>query len=180
MHIVGCPRTGNEPIPCKELLALKKLAAEGGLAEIQIFLGWALDLRQLLVLLPIPTFNAWSDVIEGIIASAVTCEHVMETLIGRLDHMCTVMPMARHFMSHLRFLKVRCHKKRETKVMEDEVEDLKLMHIFLMHARDGVNMNLITFRRPNIVLRLDASTTSHGLGGYTSDGRVWRMKLPTS
>eukprot|EP00978_Attheya_sp_CCMP212_P032524 scaffold127488_cov44-Attheya_sp.AAC.2 len=179
MHIVGRPRTGNEPIPREELLALKKLVAEGGLAEIHFFLGWALDLRQLFVLLPIPKFNAWSDVIEGIIASAVTCENVMETLIGRLDHMCTIMPMARHFMSRLQFLKVRCHKKRGTKVQEDEVEDLKLMYIFLMHARDGVNMNLITFRRPNIVLRLDAST-SHGLGGYTSDGRVWRMKLPTS
>jgi hypothetical protein len=179
MHIVGRPRSGNEPIPREELLALKKLAAEGGLAEIQIFLGWALNLRQLLVSLPISKFNAWSDVIEGIIACAVTCEHVMETLIGRLDHMCSVMPMARHFMNRLRFLKVRCHKKRETQVKEAELEDLKLMHIFLMHARDGVNMNLLTFRRPTIVLRLDAST-SHGLGGYTADGRVWRWKLPTS
>jgi uncharacterized protein (UPF0276 family) len=44
MHIVSHPRAGNEPIPREELLALKKLAAEGSLAKIQIFLGWALDL----------------------------------------------------------------------------------------------------------------------------------------
>eukprot|EP00978_Attheya_sp_CCMP212_P000673 scaffold1339_cov58-Attheya_sp.AAC.3 len=39
MHIVGHPHTGNEPILREELLALKKLAAEGGLAEILFFLG---------------------------------------------------------------------------------------------------------------------------------------------
>ena len=58
VHIMGRPRTGNEPIPREELLALKKLAAEGGLAEQQIFLGWLFDLRRLQISLPIHKFKA--------------------------------------------------------------------------------------------------------------------------
>eukprot|EP00978_Attheya_sp_CCMP212_P019778 scaffold55737_cov58-Attheya_sp.AAC.2 len=49
VHLMGCPQTGKEPIPRAELLSLKKLAAEGGLDEMRIFLGWLFDLRRLLL-----------------------------------------------------------------------------------------------------------------------------------
>eukprot|EP00978_Attheya_sp_CCMP212_P012404 scaffold30875_cov50-Attheya_sp.AAC.4 len=35
IHIVGRPRSGNEPIQREELLSIKKLTAEGGLSEKQ-------------------------------------------------------------------------------------------------------------------------------------------------
>eukprot|EP00978_Attheya_sp_CCMP212_P013560 scaffold34037_cov42-Attheya_sp.AAC.3 len=85
--------------------------------------------------------------------------------------------MARHFMSRLRFLMHRCKNRRRTKIKPAEAEDLRLMQAFLTKAHQGISMNLLTFRRPNIVLRLDAST-SHGLGGYSADGRLWRWAIP--
>lgn len=178
VHLMGRPRTGNEPIPRAELLALKKLAAEGGLAEQQIFLGWLFDLRRLMVSLPDHKFKAWFASIDAILQRMYTDHAEMETLIGRLEHMCTMNQMARHFMSRLRFLMNRCLKQRRTKLQPAEAEDLRLMQAFLTKAHQGISMNLLTFRRPNIVLRLDAST-SHGLGGYSADGRIWRWAIPT-
>eukprot|EP00978_Attheya_sp_CCMP212_P043513 scaffold285733_cov53-Attheya_sp.AAC.1 len=152
VHIVGRPRSGNEPIPREELLALKKLTAEGGLAEAQVFLGWIFDLRQLLVKLPPPKFAAWSSTIIAIVDRGDTTFAEMKTLLGRLEHLCVMFPSGRHFLSRLRFLRERYLKNRTTKVIEDELEDLALMLVFLHKVHRGVNMNLLTFRRPEIVL----------------------------
>eukprot|EP00978_Attheya_sp_CCMP212_P038010 scaffold184178_cov26-Attheya_sp.AAC.2 len=112
VNIMGHPRTGNEPIPRAELLALKKLAAKGGLAEQQTFLGWLFDLRRLIVSLPDHKFKAWFASIKAILLCTFTDHAEMETLIGRLEHTCTMNQMARHFMSRLRFLMHRCKNRR--------------------------------------------------------------------
>eukprot|EP00978_Attheya_sp_CCMP212_P019779 scaffold55737_cov58-Attheya_sp.AAC.3 len=72
----------------------------------------------------------------------------------------------------------RCHNHCHNKIQPEEAEDLRLMQAFLTKTHQGISMNLLTFRHPNIVLRLDAST-SHGLGGYSADGRVWRWVIST-
>jgi hypothetical protein len=60
--------------------------------------------------------------------------------------------MARHFMSRLRFLMVCCLKQRHTKLGPSEAKDLRLMQAFLTKDHQGIIMNLLTFRRPDIVL----------------------------
>ena len=49
-------------------------------------------------------------------------------------------------------------------------EDLKLAQKFLLKACKGVNMNLMTFRKPNLIFIGDAS--KHGLGGFDTKGRA--------
>ena len=53
---------------------------------------------------------------------------------------------------------------------------MALAQIFLKKANEGISMNLVVFRKPEIVYICDAS--EHGLGGYTSHGRAWRLIIP--
>jgi hypothetical protein len=39
----------------------------------------------------------------------------------------------------------------------------------LVKAHEGIDMNIVAFRRP---------THPHGLGGYSDEGYAWRFKLP--
>ena len=55
-------------------------------------------------------------------------------------------------------------------------KDLELMLFFLEKAKDGVDMNLLVFRKPNKVYRSDSCPA--GMGGYSSDGCTWRWYLP--
>ncbi len=52
IHAAARPKHEAEPIPLEEMPALNKLAAEAGLEEIKIILGWFFDFRRLLVALP--------------------------------------------------------------------------------------------------------------------------------
>ena len=48
-----------EPIPRPDPTSIRKLMAEGGLAELIIFLGWQIDTRRFTVALPIDKWKAW-------------------------------------------------------------------------------------------------------------------------
>jgi hypothetical protein len=49
------------------------------------------------------------------------------------------------------------------------------MLVFLHKAFTGINMNLISFRRPRHIYQLDSCP--HRLGGYSHKGFAWRLKL---
>ena len=55
-------------------------------------------------------------------------------------------------------------------------EDFKIALKFLRKAKEGVNMNLITFRSPNKIYIHDAS--EHGLGDFSTHGRAWVYVIP--
>ena len=42
----------NEPVPCRQMLSMSKLAAKGTRKEIQVVLDWLLDTRRLILVLP--------------------------------------------------------------------------------------------------------------------------------
>ena len=55
-------------------------------------------------------------------------------------------------------------------------EDLELAIVFLERAKQGVSMNLLTFRTPDIVNICDAS--EYGLGRFASHGKAWTYQIP--
>lgn len=55
--------------------------------------------------------------------------------------------------------------------------DLKVARVFLQKANVGINMNLISFRKPTHVYRSD--TYHWGLDGYNQFGRDWRFEIPS-
>ena len=55
-------------------------------------------------------------------------------------------------------------------------EELILAKKSLSKVNEGVSMNILTFRKPNIVYICDAS--EYGLGGFASHGRAWSYIIP--
>ena len=67
--------------------------------------------------------------------------------------------------------------RREILVPQPVIEDLDLMLETLSVAKAGINMNLIIYRAPTHIHQSDACPA--GLGGYSSNDRVWRFKIPS-
>ncbi|OEU12035.1 hypothetical protein FRACYDRAFT_245162 [Fragilariopsis cylindrus CCMP1102] len=61
---------------------------------------------------------------------------------------------------------------------KEELEDLALWLAFLAQARAGISMNGLTIRNPTILSISDSCP--YGLGGFTSGGRAWRLKISKS
>ena len=158
------------------MAALAKLIAEAGLEETKTILGWEFDFRRMLVSLPENKFTAWSEAISSILEKGVATAKELEKNIGRLVHLGLVLPHVHHFMSRLRELQRRATNRRQVKVTEIYSEDLKLMLFFLKKAKDGIDLNLIAYRKPTHVYCSDSCP--RGLGGYSHTGYAWRIYLP--
>ena len=176
IHIIGRPVDASDPIKRVDLVSLSKLIAEASMEEWKILLGWKLDTRSLLVSLPFEKFKAWSDGINKIILKQQSSHDELETLIGRLGHVTLIMPYSKHFMNRLRQLMHRAKKRRHVKTSKTIIEDLKLHIFFLELAHKGVSMNLLTYRAITRLYRSDACPA--GVGGYSSQGRGWRLPIP--
>jgi hypothetical protein len=180
IFVANRPHAGDEePIPRRENLSGPKLEAEGTPAEIQIVLGWELNTRLLLVILPFDKFIAWtSDITDAIRKRTITLGE-LHSMVGRLNHAAYVIPLSRHFLGRLR---QRLHfirnNRQQITLSTHELEDLLLWTHFLSKARAGISMNLLTLRRPSQVGISDSCP--FGMGGFTWNGRAWRIRIPTS
>ena len=101
---IARPSCPNEPIPREHLLSVDKYMAEGAPSEIKTILGWTFNFRSLTISLPDDKHAAWSNDIDTIIRNKQTTKKNLEQVIGRLNHVCQVIPMARYFMGPLRHL----------------------------------------------------------------------------
>ena len=168
----------NDPSPREFMESRAKLTAEAGLTEIKTVLGWVLDFRRLIVSLPYNKYQAWNNNINEILTRDKSTARELETLIGRLGHLGTIIPMVHHFLSRLRELqrKASRNKRWPTKLNSECRHDLRLMQQILAKASRGVDMNIVAYRRPTHVYRADSCP--HGLGGYSNEGYAWRFKIP--
>ena len=158
------------------MAALNKLLAKAGPEEVKVILGWICDFRRLIISLPENKFIAWRESIENMILIGKTTAKELERTIGRLVHVGMVLPKIHHFLSRLRDLQWRAINRRSIKINQVCIDDLKLMLFFLDHSKQGIDMNLLAYRKPTKVYRSDSCP--HGLGGYSSDGWAWRWYLP--
>jgi hypothetical protein len=186
-RLIGCvplaldatarPLALDEPLPRTLLLKKSKIIAEGGLEETKTVLGWLLNTRDLTIALPERKFTAWSRTIQDMIDSGTTTSKALETMVGRQTHAANILPMARHFICRIRFAQSKMkianfHYELSRRVLED----LKLALEILEVAYQGVSMNLLTFRLPQVGYFADAA--EHGLGGWNSWGAYWFIELP--
>ena len=176
IHLMGRPLLPNEPIERSDLLCLRKLLAEGRLEEIKNTLGWDIDTRNFCVSLPSHKFKAWNLSITTILKTGSTTFKQLETLIGRLTHVSTIMPHILHFMGRLRTLCYSASKRRRVTIRLVHKEDLSLCQRFLTKAHQGIDINLIIFREPTHAYFSDACPT--GIGGYNDRGLAWRWPIP--
>ena len=167
LHLLGRPLLPDEPLPREDVVSLKKMIAEGTPSEVLTILGWSIDTRRMLISLPPDKVKAWStDIKKNISAQAVTKQD-LESLIGRLNHIGFIIPLARHFLNRLRSALRYCEKanRRKVKLTRLQLDDLHHWLTFIDQAGSGINLNLITYRQPTRVLRTDAC--QHGIGGVS-------------
>ena len=178
IEIVARKFCKSDPIKRDHLISISKLKAEAALEETKILLGWKLNTRQLLVSLPFDKYKAWSNDIVEILQRESTTFNELDSLIGRLTHVSVILSNMKHFMSRLRQERRRAKNRRSIKLKEEAVEDLLLHQQFLDSAFEGINMNLLTYRKPTHIYRADACP--FGLGGYSAKGKAWRWQIPTN
>jgi hypothetical protein len=166
----------TEPLPRDDMEARNKLIAEAGLTEIKTFLGWLIDFRRMTIALPENKYKAYSLAISEMLKRGFTSHGEMETNIGRWVHLGQIVPTVHHFLSRLRFLKQRAENRRQISISEQCKEDLRFLLFVLGKCREGIDLNLIAYRRPTHVYRSDSCPA--GLGGYNHEGFAWRFYLP--
>ena len=159
------------------MIADDKNEAEGGPEEAKICLGWILDTRRLLVILPDHKATAWLKQTHSVIDQKSSNNKQLSSLLGRLEHIAIIIPMFAHFLNNLRTLQITAEQSRHNVRISQRVrDDLHLSAKFITAARNGISMNLVTFRTPDKIYINDAS--EHGLGGFATHGRAWRWCIP--
>ena len=86
LDTVSRPVQADKPLPWDAMLAIEKALAEGTQAEIQIVLGWLIDMHQLLISLPQEKFNQWIAELNVALDTAQRNGHLrhcnLEPLLG--------------------------------------------------------------------------------------------------
>jgi hypothetical protein len=95
-----------------------KLVVKDRPAKAQIVLGWTLNMRSLLVILPFDKFEAWSRDLKAIIADRKGTFEQLKTMIGRLNHAACIIPLSQRLR-----LQVRKHKKQLRSLNQAKIDD---------------------------------------------------------
>lgn len=136
--------------------ARNKLVAEATPEEIKLILGWTLDFWSLIISLPDNKHTVWSGSIQQLLVTGSAKAKELETLISCLGHLGMILPFVYHFLSRLREWHHKPKNKQHPSTMPTECRlDLGLMMKFLDKAHDGIDMNLLSFRRPTHIYRSD-------------------------
>ena len=72
----------------------------------------------------------------------------LDTVIGRLGNIGFIICQIFHFLSRLQELFRRAKNRRSIKIDDTVAKDLELMIYFLDKAKEGVDINLIAYRKP--------------------------------
>jgi hypothetical protein len=173
------PLSLDDVLPRKDLISMKRLQAEGQLSEVRVILGWEINTRSLSIAIPEHKATAWIKDIESIIETGQSNYKLLESLLGRLNHVAGILTPMRHFMG--RFYRALYRAKAYkgwTTMSPNELQDLGLHADFIHQAKNGISLNLVTYRKPTVIYRSDAS--EFGLGGYNLvTGRAWRWEIPS-
>lgn len=178
IRTLACPVNPSDMIPRKDIISMKKYAAEGRLEEVKKVLGWVLNTRSLKISLPSDKYKDWSGDISKMLLAKKSHHKHLETLIGRLNHVACIFPPMRHFMGRLYQALYRSSISNGwTAFFSNELANLEIFLSFLNTAHKGLSMNNLVYRRPTLIYRSDAS--EFGMGGYNlTSGIAWRFELP--
>jgi hypothetical protein len=153
IHTTAWPKHPNEPIPCKEMEGRNKLLAETKLEEPKIILRWHFEFQRLIISLPENKFIAWTDSFKDTLSRGTSTAKELETTIGRLGHLGTIVPFVNHFCSWLQDLQRQATRHRAIHISQPCMDDLHTMLFFLEKAYKGIDMNIISFRHPTHTYR---------------------------
>ncbi len=105
-----------------------------------------------------------------------TTTRTLELTIGRMGYIGFVIPWVYHFLSRLRSLLVHAQNRRVTNIDKKICKELWIDAIDFRQAKNGINMNLLSFSTPDCVYYSDSCPA--GLGGYSNQRNAWQFKVP--
>jgi hypothetical protein len=179
VHVSNRPNAGgDEPITRRENLSGTKVEAKGTPAEVQIVLGWEIDIRRLLMRLTFDKSVAWTCDLSAVVQAGRATLAELHTLVGRLNHASYVILLARHFLGRLRQpLHINQSANQHLSFSKEEVADLHLWTKFLLSAHQGISLNNLTLWQPSQIGLSDSCP--FGMGGFTWTGHAWRLRVPS-
>ena len=150
------------------------MIAEGGLKETITFLGWFINTHLLTIALTHKKATTWVAEIKTMQKNRKKVKAKdLQTLTGKLNHVCFVIPDARHFMNYLRKMEKLARFRKKVKLSKGAMDDLDLWPDFLKSAGAGILINRVVFRKPTITTFSDSSEL--GIGGFCPTmGIGWR------
>ena len=172
MHAIADKSTfQDQNISRKDIVANDKMEAEGAAEEKKICLGWLLKSRELSVTLPSHKAIAWSSQIDNSLSNATLSNKELQSILGRLENVAQIMIPLVHFLGNIRHMQILAEKRGHSIRLNSQTkDDLKLAKNLISKAAQGVTMNLLIFRTPDITYICDAS--EYGVGGFASHGRA--------
>ena len=177
IHALAHATEEDTVIPRQDMIAADKNIAEGAPEEVKIILGWEINTRTMSICLPHHKVVAWSAQLEECLKRKTSNSKQLQSLLGRLEQVATIIPMFGHFLNNVRSTEIRATSTNRAQTINKRTrEDLKLAQKFITKAARGVNLNLLTFRRPTHIYICDAC--EHGIGGFATHGRAWTWVIP--
>ena len=110
------------------------------------------------------------------ITSKRTTSKDLDTSIRRMGHVDFVIPWVYHFLSRPRSLHYRSKNQRFITVNDTCMRNLELKKEILAKSKDGIDMNLLTFRVPYHTYYSDSCPAE--LEGYSNQGHTWCFHVP--
>ena len=138
IHAISQPLAKKEQIPRDKMIYPSKAKAERSLEEIKSVLGWVYNKHILCVRLPDLKFIAWTKTIQDILSKDKTKANNLETLIVRLNHAASIIPLARHFLARIHFFQSKINAFSWYQLRPNIHDDLKLYMRILQKARKGI------------------------------------------
>jgi len=160
------PLDEEDILPRKDIVSLKKFKAEGRLEEVKTVLGWIINTRTLTISLSDDKLRNWGADISKMTSSKKAHYKILESTLGRLNHVACVFNPMRHFMGRVYQALSRASALGGwTRLSSEEVADLQILSSFLSAANRGLSLNNLVYRKPTLLYRSDTSEFGIGAGG---------------
>ena len=100
-------------------------------------------------------------------------------MLGRLENVAEVLIILGHFWSNIRQMEITADRGGyNIRLTNKAKEDMNLAKKFLDKVNEGVSMNILTFRKPDIIYIYICDASECGLGGFANHGRAWTYTIP--
>ena len=178
IYAVSNNPSSENHIPRDDMIEIDKCIAEGAISEERICIGWILNTRKLLIKLPEHKCKAWITDLKTFIKRISVNHNDLKSLIGKLENVIIITKIQGHFMNNLYALEMKSSKSKHNIKVTRNARKYAELHIqFLEKARLGINMNLLTFRKPTYTTIGDAC--EHVLGAFNVEtGTAWTYEIP--
>ena len=115
--------------------------------------------------------------LQSFIAFRRSTKADLESLVDKLNWAAEIIPLARYFLHRLRKLHSTARPFRPIKAQHRHIEDARLMRRFLRMAREGISINNVIERHPDVITISDSCP--YGMGGFCVQyGWAWRFRIP--